>query len=439
MPTLAPTDDDIELITSTGFQVSNEFKLLGLNISNNLDTAEESFNKIKTKVINLIRYWERFKLTLPGRITIAKTFLISQLNYIGCFLLVLAAVLDEIQQLIDGFIKKNCLISRERMYRAPEQGGLGTYCLRNFLQAQKCIWISRAVRYPIDNWQHDLVNAAPDHKVYLIRPIDIDINAHPLLYGFAVLFRHFYGEFTKANGNYHYAYIFDNPAFTVGLDFTGTIDENFFGRAFYEVYRHKVRSIRYIDCFNNNNFKSQEEFQREGLPLRYMAWMRLRTCILHARDLLKKADPLLELQKKNILDWLSNGKGSKKYRKILDLKYNSNFTLAKTHTVITFFNLIELPVPAEENLRRISVTWNIHSLHNNFREFCFKLRNNILPLNNRINAFDPIADPRCGFCQIVDPDTRIRESFNHIFALCPITSRLIAATYEFFFTSSWTK
>jgi hypothetical protein len=68
--------------------------------------VEESFNKIKTKVINLIRYWERFKLTLPGRITIAKTFLISQLNYIGCFLPVPAAVLDDIQQLIDGFIKK---------------------------------------------------------------------------------------------------------------------------------------------------------------------------------------------------------------------------------------------------------------------------------------------------------------------------------------------
>jgi hypothetical protein len=93
------------------------------------------------------------------------------------------------------------------MYRAPEQGGLGTFCLRNFLQAQKCIWIARAVRYPIDNWQHNLVNAAPDRKAYLIRPIDIDINAHPLLYGLAVSYRHFYGEFTKAYGNYHYAYI----------------------------------------------------------------------------------------------------------------------------------------------------------------------------------------------------------------------------------------
>jgi hypothetical protein len=115
MPTLPPTDDDIELITSIGFQVSNEFRLLGLNISNNLDTVEESFNKIKTKVINLIRYWERFKL--PGRITIAKTFLISQLNYIGCFLPVPAAVLDDIQQLIDGFIKKNCII-REHQNKA---------------------------------------------------------------------------------------------------------------------------------------------------------------------------------------------------------------------------------------------------------------------------------------------------------------------------------
>jgi hypothetical protein len=120
-----------------------------------------------------------------------------------------------------------------------------------------------------------------------------------------------------------------------------------------------------------------------------------------------------------------------KYR--IDTRNNSNFSLAESRTVTTFFNLIDLPVPSEENLRKILVTWNIHSLHNSFREFCFKFRNNILPLNNRINAFDPLADPRCGFCRIVDPLSRIWESFSHIFALCPIASRLIVATNEYFF------
>jgi hypothetical protein len=106
LTTLPPSQEDIELISYAGFQVSNEFKLLGLKISRNFDSIEETFISIKTKIINLIRYWERFRLTLPGRITIAKTFLISQLNYIGCFLPVPAGILEDIQLLIDGFIKK---------------------------------------------------------------------------------------------------------------------------------------------------------------------------------------------------------------------------------------------------------------------------------------------------------------------------------------------
>ena len=41
-------------------------------------------------------FWERFNLSLPGRLTIMKTSLISQLNYVGCFLPALAEVLISI-------------------------------------------------------------------------------------------------------------------------------------------------------------------------------------------------------------------------------------------------------------------------------------------------------------------------------------------------------
>jgi hypothetical protein len=104
MPTLPPEDEDERLVNSFGFQMVDSFKLLGVTISRDLNTANETFSKVKLKITNLIRFWERFKLSFPGRITIAKTFLVSQLNYVGCFLPVPAQVLEDIQILIDGFV-----------------------------------------------------------------------------------------------------------------------------------------------------------------------------------------------------------------------------------------------------------------------------------------------------------------------------------------------
>jgi hypothetical protein len=106
MTTFYPDPADIALITDLGFTYTNKIKLLGMEITQNLDNVDETFKKIKQKIVGLVSYWDRFRLSLPGRITIAKTFLVSQLNYIGCFLKPSDLILDEIQVIIDNFVKK---------------------------------------------------------------------------------------------------------------------------------------------------------------------------------------------------------------------------------------------------------------------------------------------------------------------------------------------
>jgi hypothetical protein len=59
-----------------GFTVSNKIKLLGLEISNDLNLLTENFVVIRDKIVSLVLFWERFKLTLPGRIAIIKTLLL---------------------------------------------------------------------------------------------------------------------------------------------------------------------------------------------------------------------------------------------------------------------------------------------------------------------------------------------------------------------------
>jgi hypothetical protein len=142
-------------IDTSGFTVSDQVKLLGLVIKNVNSDFEESFIEIEQKIENLANFWERFRLSLPGRIAVMKTLIIPQINYLGSFLQPNALILTRIQGKIDNFVPKNLNISAERRYLPPELGGLGIFHLETFLSAQKCSWVHRASKLAIDNWRFD--------------------------------------------------------------------------------------------------------------------------------------------------------------------------------------------------------------------------------------------------------------------------------------------
>jgi hypothetical protein len=134
MPTEIPTREELAELNELGYEISDSFTLLGFKICRNLNNLSEIFSNIKEKIRNLIAFWERFRLSLPGRITILKTCLVSQLCYTGCILPVPENILSEIQTMIDGFVKKNLKVSIDRIYLPPELGGLGCLNLKTFLR-----------------------------------------------------------------------------------------------------------------------------------------------------------------------------------------------------------------------------------------------------------------------------------------------------------------
>ena len=124
---IMPTSDISEAerldIQTLGFFIQTKITLLGVEISNKLDNLREITTKLKEKIISLIAFWERFRLSLPGRIAILKTCLISQLCYLGSFLPLDEAILDEIQIPLDNFTTKNLKIAQSRIYLPAAYGG----------------------------------------------------------------------------------------------------------------------------------------------------------------------------------------------------------------------------------------------------------------------------------------------------------------------------
>jgi hypothetical protein len=428
LPVFEPTDHEKELITNLGFRTVDTVKLLGMDITRDFEDVGKNFVTIKEKILKLIRFWDRFRLSLPGRISIAKTFLVSQLNYLGGVFRPPDDVLEEIQTLINNFIKKNLNISRERITKSVELGGCGFFRLDDFLAAQRCAWIFRAHKATIDNWRYDLFVGAPDNNILAIRATDFDKNVNPVLYQLAGNYEKFYCAFSEMDSNYKKAQIFNNKLFCQAESSVRYLDIQFFGRQFYADNKNYIRKLIFADCFRGEVFKALDDWREDGLPLTLNIWLRLRNAIVKKRNLLKNIS-----KKENcveVAEFVGKiKKGSRRVRVVFERDRERGLTLSGQPFFASFKNITNFTPTVETYLKNWVGAWKINALTNDLKYFIFQCRFNTLPTNNRLHAYRLEIDPRCTFCKIKDDKTDTRDSFCHLFYNCPTTISLLK---EFF-------
>jgi hypothetical protein len=63
----------LPFVNDSGFLVTDQIKLLGVDIDSRLSCLQNMHNKTVEKVTAITRFWSRFWLSLPGRINIFKT------------------------------------------------------------------------------------------------------------------------------------------------------------------------------------------------------------------------------------------------------------------------------------------------------------------------------------------------------------------------------
>jgi len=427
MPVLDPTQQETDMVAGLGFELSDNFTLLGVKISNKLDNIPAIFMDIKNKIINLIAFWERFRLSLPGRLTIAKTYLISQLCYLGSFLPVPEDIRGEIQNLIDRFVKKNLRVSQERLYLPPSEGGLGAINLDTFLTAQCCTWVQRAFKYCIDNWRYDLKSSCPGGNIAVLRSSFLDQTTSPILFHMASCYEKFYASYCSVDNNFMTAYVYNNKFFARNRITTETIDKDFFPREWFQGNSQLVMNLKLSDFFVNGRMVSRDRLAAGGLDLPAATWLSLQAAASLVWN--RRRDPNIPEEKcRPIEEFLTNlKKGSKQYKKYLEISSIRQSEPANLGSVRYFAELTDTEVPDPTILKPCLGLWNTFAIENAHREFLFKQRYNQLLTNNRLNAFDPDVDPRCTFCKIRDNNCTTRDSFEHFFLLCPTTQRLVSA------------
>ena len=97
-----------DICKDTDLKWHKDFVLLGFQIDNKLENLKDNIKIIHDRVKKLINTWKRYGLTVHGRITIAKTMLLSQYTYVGS---ILGGVddkeMDHIQLILNNFIQHN--------------------------------------------------------------------------------------------------------------------------------------------------------------------------------------------------------------------------------------------------------------------------------------------------------------------------------------------
>jgi hypothetical protein len=414
LPIFPLSDIETTWIHDAGFSPTNKLKLLGAEITSNINDISDNFTGIVEKINALINYWSRFKLSLPGRISVAKTFLISQLTYLGAVFKPTDNQLRTMQDSINNFIRKNLKISDRRIYLPVDKGGVGFFNLGNFLAAQRTTWLLRAAKKRIDNWRYDLHVIAPLNNPLLIRSSDINANRHPILHSICESYEKFYSEFCYCDENYKLGYIYDNNAFR-DPETGQRIGKNFFGNDFYDQHTNAIRSLNFNDCFSNLGFKTMREFAGIGLPLTPAMWMRIRNTLLH----FKANHVQKNVKTNNISNFVSRWKkGGKVIRHYIQKRSFQDTDVRSSRSFLTFVDLIGTTVDVNFNLGLWTSIWNMSSLSNDFRSFIYNSRYNCLPLNNRLNAYKPEIDPSCTYCRITNNRPVPRDSMAHCFFYC---------------------
>jgi len=400
------------------FTVVDSVKILGRIIDSKIEKLEDNFENIFAVIKKSILFWERFNLTIPGRINITKSLLLSQINYLGCVMLPSNRLLDKIQRALDDFSLGSIRFARERLCLKPEQGGLGLFNLKEFLEAQQCLWVLRANQSCRDIWRVNL-NLLGNGNCLCVSNKSINKAEHPILFGFASAFEKLRIVHDKRNDNHMSATLLDNSLIFRGRGERQLLNTDYLGISEEPELCKKIAFLTIEECYGILGFLDREEFLTQlNINVSLDTYSKLKKAITHFVNRLRP-NTESDGSVKTIGADFRIKKPGKKIRVFFGEKKSLKFQMARLTQYQTFFRITEIdPVNAELFGKNFSL-WKMQGMTNRMRMFFIKFYNNILGINVRTAHFGENQSRLCFFCtnqKRINPND---ETFIHLFLDCP--------------------
>jgi hypothetical protein len=387
-----------------------------MTISTDPAAWENNFGIILTNIRKKIQFWNRFNLSLPGRICVIKSLLISPLSHIGSFLMPLKQTLNSIQKELDSFAKGTLNVSVSKVTVPAEAGGLGLFNVEEFLMAQQCCWIFRTVKSCRDNWRNDIFELSFGNP-FALSPKIIDVRRHPILFSIASSFERLRIKFDKKNENYLTCCILFNPMIFRETRDKRVICPTYLGTIQDTALTYKLATSQLQDLCGDYGLLSQAELRRSGINLSPLGYGRLSNALNCFFDRLRPNPDDTENAKSMLTVFGTIKKPGRKCRKFLAEGRNDD--ISQHTTCKTFFRLLNIDYVGNPTFSPILAWWNLNCLPNRVRMFAFKFYNNILGLNTRTFHFATNPVRYCQFCYLGNRLDPPEETFMHLFFSCP--------------------
>jgi hypothetical protein len=110
---------------------------------------------------------------------------------------------------------------------------------------------------------------------------------------------------------------------------------------------------------------------------------------------------------------------------VIDRSVYQSRTVLDISSINGFSRIVKTTIPNEIITKNFVSGWGCSFLDNDFREFIFKCRNNLLRTGDRLSHIFPNITDNCKFCIGIVPGTTHRETFLHLFRECPVTSAIL--------------
>ena len=413
-----PVEPEIQAI---GFNICRSLTVLGLKINGeNLDFGE-TFEKICEKIRNIIKNWARFNLSLPGRINIAKCFLYSQINYLGCFLEVPNVYMSRIRTLIENFVLGNLRVSKKRLYARPEDGGLGLFDFEDFLDSQRCQWIKRA-RTGNELWKRKLRSGCMG-DLSSAKSKFFKVESEPVLFGIVKSFERFSDSYTKYKENFWLSTIFENRALPISFRLNNPLSEEELDPHTYANFGRQIKSLTISDFYPplRTRMKTRVQVRNDsGILFTPEDFEKLKKICNNAKQkyLKTKIDDKKSMGLSRFLDLRT--KGSRIFRKIIKIVRADTIP----HNIVKFAETTETFINLEDS-KLLNKCWNVNYLSNSTRTFLFKFYNNIAGYNAAVSHFVRGHSSNCTFCTLNFNPEPNRENALHLFYNCDCTSEIL--------------
>jgi hypothetical protein len=359
----APIDQRIK---DLGFTITDSVTILGLNLNRN-GVMGNNYQKIGQKIQGAINHWRTFNLSLPGRISIAKCMMYSQINYLGCFIPIPDNFITEYDRMITSFVKGKLNIAKKRLYLPPAHGGLGLFILDDYLDAQRCSWIKRCVN--LDEAWKITIYVKNFANVFNSKARNINQEELPLTFAICKSFERVSNKFTQTNENFRESFIFENVTIPINLETRPCLTRSMFNVEFFNQNAVKLYKLKYSDFYARDDSLIDIDTVREatGINFTVLHVYTIRGACSAAKIKYKKRD--IELQK--ITDIVSfsfrRRRGSSHFRKLL----GTTALPDTSRNINRFADIVDIVINGEQS-KFLNQLWTNGLFNNRERTVLFK-------------------------------------------------------------------